>query len=69
MSDALLTPEEAAKRLTLRPKTLARWRWAGRGPRFIKIGRSVRYAESEIQAFIASGMRKSTSDPSSHDHK
>jgi predicted site-specific integrase-resolvase len=65
MSDALLTPEEAAKRLTLQPKTLARWRWAGHGPRFIKIGGRVRYAERDIVAFIEAGIRQSTSDPGS----
>jgi hypothetical protein len=68
MSDRLLTPEQAAVALHLKPKTLARWRWAGCGPRFIKIGGRVRYAESDIRAFIQAGVRTSTSDPGPEDH-
>lgn len=62
MDDKLLTPEQAAALLNLKSKTLARWRWAGCGPRFIKIGGAVRYAENDLQAFIKAGLRKSTSD-------
>ncbi len=62
VGERLLTPQQTATLLSLSPKTLARWRWAGCGPRFIKIGGRVRYAESEIQAFIEAGVRMSTSD-------
>jgi predicted DNA-binding transcriptional regulator AlpA len=63
MSETLLTPEQAALLLHLKTATLARWRWAGCGPRFIKIGGRVRYSASEIEAFIQAGVRTSTSDP------
>ena len=62
MADKLLTPEQAASLLNLKSTTLARWRWAGCGPRFIKIGGAVRYAESDLQVFINAGVRMSTSD-------
>jgi len=62
MQEQLLTPEQVAVRLHLNPKTLARWRWAGCGPRFFKIGGRVRYAESDVEAFIDAGVRTSTSD-------
>ena len=62
MKDKLLTPEETSRILQIKPATLARWRWAGCGPRFVKIGGRVRYAESEIAAFIRDGFRTSTSD-------
>ena len=62
MSGKLLTPEQAATLLHLKTTTLARWRWAGCGPRFIKIGGRVRYSASEIEAFIQAGVRTSTSD-------
>ncbi|MGE3541317.1 MAG: helix-turn-helix transcriptional regulator [Candidatus Tectimicrobiota bacterium] len=69
MDDKLLTPEQAAALLNLKSKTLARWRWAGYGPRFIKIGGAVRYAAHDLQAFIKAGVRISTSDqgPGQHD--
>lgn len=60
----LLTEHQAAQTLgNLSVKTLQRWRWAGRGPRFIKIGAAVRYDPDDIAAFIEAGRRNSTSDP------
>ena len=43
----LLTESEAAELLRLKPKTLARWRWAGTGPRFLKVGGAVRYTTGD----------------------
>lgn len=50
----LLSPRDAARALSICPKTL--WSWtAPRGPiPAINIGRSVRYAVSDLQAFIES---------------
>lgn len=46
-----LTPKEAADRLRLAVITLAHWRVAGTGPRFIKLGRKVLYPIAELEAF------------------
>ncbi|WP_420384555.1 helix-turn-helix transcriptional regulator [Novosphingobium sp.] len=46
---------EAAGYLQLAPKTLARWRWAGKGPNYSRLGAAVRYAVAELDIFIASG--------------
>ena len=54
---------KAAERLDLSVKTLRRWRWAGRGPPFYKIGSAVRYSPPELRAFIKASRRRSTSDP------
>ena len=43
---------EAAAYLKLAVGTLRRWRWAGQGPRFIKIGSRVRYDIRELDRFI-----------------
>lgn len=40
-----------------------RERWAGGGPPYIKCKGMVRYRRSDIDAFIATRMRTSTSDP------
>lgn len=48
---ALLTNTEAAEYLRLSPRTLDRWRWAGRGPKFKKVGGAVRYARSDLNDF------------------
>ena len=58
----LLNEFEAADRLGLSVKTLRRWRWAGRPPNFVKIGRAVRYEPAVIENLIAAGRRVSTSD-------
>lgn len=58
----LLDEHAAALRLGLSVKTLRRWRWAGRGPLFVKLGAAVRYATADLDAFIDTGRRRSTSD-------
>ena len=58
--DRLINEHEAASRLGLQVSTLRRWRWARRGLKWIKIGSAVRYAPSDIQAFIDAGRSAST---------
>lgn len=43
-------------------RTLQRWRMEGSGPRFRKLGRLVRYAESDLAEFLSSVSRASTSE-------
>lgn len=50
--DRLLTQKEAAEILSVSPLTLEAWRWQGKGPKYIKIGKLARYRESDIYAFI-----------------
>lgn len=49
-----------AQRLNVSVKTLQRWRWIGYGPPFIKIGRAVRYRDSDVEAFVQASRRTST---------
>lgn len=49
----MLREIDAAAYLGLAPKTLARWRWAGKGPVFYKLGSSVRYSVEELDLFIS----------------
>lgn len=60
-SPVLRTPEAAAY-LNVRPKTLEQWRWAGQGPRFIKLSRAVRYRLSDLDAFIEARVFSSTTE-------
>ncbi len=39
-----------------------RARWAGEGPRFIKLGRHVRYRADDVLAWIEANAKQSTSD-------
>ena len=53
--------QRAAEILGLSVKTLRGWRLRGNGPRYAKLGRSVRYAICDLEDFAASCIRKSTS--------
>ncbi len=57
MRDKLLTETEAANLLALSAKTLRRWRWAGKGPEFVKIGGAVRYRAADLDAFVLAGRK------------
>jgi predicted DNA-binding transcriptional regulator AlpA len=48
----LLTSNEVADRLGVKPTTMEAWRCRGEGPDFIKIGRLVRYKENHLQAWL-----------------
>jgi hypothetical protein len=50
---ALLNEHATATWLSVSVKTLRRWRWARRGPPFVKIGACVRYEVSALSEFIA----------------
>jgi predicted DNA-binding transcriptional regulator AlpA len=62
VTDPLLHPKQAAEMLNLSVSWLAKSRLRGDGPRFVKIGRAVRYPLSSILEFIKSRMRGSTSE-------
>ncbi len=38
--------------LGIKPATAQRWRWAGGGPRFIKVGRLVKYRPEDVEAWL-----------------
>ena len=58
----LLNEYEAAQALGLKVATLRRWRWAGKPPRFLKIGSAVRYDPQVLAEFIEAARRTSTTD-------
>lgn len=52
--EPLLNEQQAAEFLNIRPGTLACWRVTKRYPLpYVKIGRSVRYRRSDLEAFAA----------------
>jgi excisionase family DNA binding protein len=48
----LLTIKEAARRLSVTPRTLALWREKRRGPRFFRVGVRVRYCLEDLNAWV-----------------
>jgi predicted DNA-binding transcriptional regulator AlpA len=49
----LATPSQVAEFLQLGTDRLSAMRSSGTGPRFVKIGRDVRYSWRDVDAFIA----------------
>jgi excisionase family DNA binding protein len=49
----LLTEQQAAEFLKIRVKTLQSWRVRGGGPKFVKVGRLVRYRDDDLEQFLA----------------
>lgn len=56
MVDELVDPIETARILGLKPSTLAVWRSKNfkLGPRFVTVGRRIRYRRSDIEAYVQS---------------
>lgn len=50
----LINEKAAAAMLGLSIRTLQTWRWRGCGPRFLKVGRLVKYSITDIESFIES---------------
>ena len=48
----LLTSLELSRRCGISVGTLQNWRSQGRGPTYVKLGRSVRYRTDDIDAFL-----------------
>lgn len=48
----LITPEELARLLKMREKTLANQRSRGEGPPFLRVGRSIRYSRAEVEVWL-----------------
>lgn len=59
---ALLDTPEAAVYMNYKPATLEQWRWNGRGPLFVKIGRSVRYRISDLDNFLSERVFSNTTE-------
>jgi hypothetical protein len=49
---ALLDEGQAAALLSCSKALLRKWRSAGQGPGYVRVGRLVRYARQDIQAFL-----------------
>ena len=60
--ERLLTPKESTGFLRVSLSWLAKARMRGDGPPYIKVGRSVRYAEAALLQWMKSRQRLSTSE-------
>lgn len=62
MLDTLISPATLAVRLGTTERTLSEWRVTGRGPKYIRLGRSPRYRPEAVDDWLLSQEYSSTSD-------
>jgi hypothetical protein len=65
MNKNLITPALLADRWNINVATLSQWRWNGRGPSYLKLGRRVMYRLQDVETFEDQHLRAHTSAPSS----
>jgi predicted DNA-binding transcriptional regulator AlpA len=51
-TETALTESKVAEQLGLSVATLRAWRHRGKGPRYLRLGRSVRYLPSDVDNFV-----------------
>lgn len=56
-SGELVDEARLAGRLGVSRSTLQSWRYSGRGPRWIKLGRLIRYRVADVDAFLQANTR------------
>jgi len=52
MCERPMTDRQAAERLGLAAQTLRNYRFQGRGPKYLKLGRAVRYRPSDLDDWL-----------------
>ncbi|WP_208981970.1 helix-turn-helix domain-containing protein [Pseudovibrio sp. Ad46] len=62
VENALITEAAAADYLGISIRTIQAWRVRGGGPKYVKLGKAVRYRPSDIQVWIESHLTSSTSE-------
>jgi len=60
--DSLITPATLAERLGTTERSLSEWRITGRGPKFIRVGRSPRYRPEAVDVWLLAQEYASTSE-------
>lgn len=66
-TERALTEREVAETLWLSVATLRAWRHRGKGPRFLRLGRSVRYLPADVDEFVRVSAVDTRSESSSDD--
>lgn len=56
-ADELLAPPDVADHLGVPERTLSQWRYLGKGPEYMKIGRHIRYRKSALERWLDQQIR------------
>lgn len=58
-TDDLIDEAKLATKLGVTRSTLQSWRYAAKGPRYIKVGKFVRYRVADVEAYLRAQTRGS----------
>jgi predicted DNA-binding transcriptional regulator AlpA len=61
LKGSLVDVKAAARLLGLSESTLNKWRLRGEGPVFVRMGRAIRYCPPDLDEWVKSNRRRSTS--------
>ena len=61
MTSEIMDARELGRRLAKSPAVLANMRYMGTGPKFVKVGRSVRYRSSDVEEWLDQQTRQQSS--------
>jgi len=59
--ERLMSTEEVAEVLGRPPRTLRQWRYLGEGPKYLKVGATVRYRARDIEKWLKAQEREGAS--------
>ena len=62
MTPQLLNEKETAQTLNCTVSALRRWRRERRGPKFVRIGRLIRYNEADLLQYIESNTERTATE-------
>ena len=54
----LLSSADVAKVFDVSERTLEFWRYVGKGPAYVRVGRRVRYRPADVEAFLEAQRRE-----------
>ena len=60
--DSLITPDTLAERLGVTRRVIDEWRINGKGPAFIRVGRTPRYRPESVDAWLLANEHVSTTE-------
>jgi predicted DNA-binding transcriptional regulator AlpA len=64
--ESLLSEDQLAEIIGKPARTLRQWRYTGVGPKYLKIGATVRYRPSDVEAWLDSRVQEPGMDRGTH---
>ena len=63
LDEPLAAEAETAAELHIQPQTLRAWRIRGQGPRYVRVGKLIKYRSSDIRDWVQSRVTEPASRP------